>query len=142
MKSKSSLPTMKDVAAEAGVALGTVSKVFNGIPVGESYRLKVENAAKKLGYQVNSYARGMRTNKTNTIAIIMPLINHPYFAGLTEAICRELVDNGYSAYKLRSPKNDSGYDAYGIATDRGDVSYYNVTYCSVLPALYMELSAE
>lgn len=98
MKNKSSLPTMKDVAAEAGVALGTVSKVFNGIPVGESYRLKVENAAKKLGYQVNSYARGMRTNKTNTIAIIMPLINHPYFSSLTEAICRELGENGYSAY--------------------------------------------
>lgn len=28
-------PTMKDVAQEAGVALGTVSKVVNGIPVGE-----------------------------------------------------------------------------------------------------------
>ena len=43
-----SLPTMKDVAQEAGVALGTVSKVFNGIPVGDSYRLRVEAAAKKL----------------------------------------------------------------------------------------------
>ena len=98
MKKKSSLPTMKDVAAEAGVALGTVSKVFNGIPVGESYRLKVEEAAKKLGYQVNSYARGMRTNKTNTIAIIMPQINHPYFSALTECICRELTEINYSAY--------------------------------------------
>jgi LacI family transcriptional regulator len=98
MKKRSSLPTMKDVAAEAGVALGTVSKVFNGIPVGESYRLKVEEAAKKLGYQVNSYARGMRTNKTNTIAIIIPQINQPYFSLLTERILRELSANGYSAY--------------------------------------------
>ena len=54
MKVKRSMPTMKDVAAEAGVALGTVSKVFNGIPVGENYRLKVEAAAEKLGYQVNN----------------------------------------------------------------------------------------
>ena len=45
---KKSLPTMKDVAQEAGVALGTVSKVFNGIPVGDSYRLRVEAAAKNL----------------------------------------------------------------------------------------------
>ena len=37
---------MKDVAREAGVALGTVSKVMNGIPVGEQYRKKVEAAAK------------------------------------------------------------------------------------------------
>ena len=33
---KSNTPTMKDVAKEAGVALGTVSKVFNGLPVGDS----------------------------------------------------------------------------------------------------------
>lgn len=37
-------PTMKDVAQEAGVALGTVSKVVNGIPVGEEYRVRVEKA--------------------------------------------------------------------------------------------------
>ncbi len=98
MKVKSSMPTMKDVAAEAGVALGTVSKVFNGIPVGENYRLKVEAAAEKLGYQVNNYARGMRTNKTNTAAIIMPLLDHPYFARLTECLIRELAEHNYTAY--------------------------------------------
>lgn len=59
---KTNVPTMKDVAREAGVALGTVSKVFNGIPVGDSYRTKVEAAAQKLGYQVNQYARGLRAN--------------------------------------------------------------------------------
>ena len=57
---KKTMPTMKDVAQEAGVALGTVSKVFNGIAVGESYRVKVEAAAQKLGYEVNQYARGLR----------------------------------------------------------------------------------
>ena len=39
---------MKDVAKEAGVSLGTVSKVINGIPVGEEYRKKVEQAIKEL----------------------------------------------------------------------------------------------
>ena len=37
MKKENSAPTMKDVAREAGVALGTVSKVVNGLPVGETY---------------------------------------------------------------------------------------------------------
>jgi LacI family transcriptional regulator len=106
MKKKSSVPTMKDVAAEAGVALGTVSKVFNNIPVGENYRIRVEEAAKKLGYQVNSYARGMRTHKTNTIAIIMPILSHPYFSKLTECICRELDENGYSGYIAITDRNE------------------------------------
>lgn len=88
-------PTMKDVAQEAGVALGTVSKVINGIPVGESYRMKVEDAAKKLGYQVNQYARGLKTNRTNTVALILPGVNHPFFAALAQHVCEALARRDY-----------------------------------------------
>ena len=41
---KTNAPTMKDVAKEAGVSLGTVSKVINGITVREEYKKKVEAA--------------------------------------------------------------------------------------------------
>ena len=88
---KTSAPTMKDVAREAGVALGTVSKVFNGITVGESYRIKVEAAAQKLGYQVNQYARGLRANKTYTVAVILPGVDHPFFASLAQHLCTALT---------------------------------------------------
>ena len=86
---------MKDVAQEAGVALGTVSKVFNGIPVGENYRLKVEAAAKKLGYQVNQYARGLRANKTYTVAVILPGVDHPFFASLAQHLCSALAQRDH-----------------------------------------------
>ena len=92
---KSAMPTMKDVAQEAGVALGTVSKVFNGIPVGESYKARVEEAARKLGYQVNQYARGLKTNKTNTVAVILPGVNHPFFAALAQHACEALARRDY-----------------------------------------------
>ena len=95
MKKGSSAPTMKDVAREAGVALGTVSKVFNGLPVGESYRLKVEAAAKKLGYQVNNYARGLKTNKTFMAALIVPGITDPFFAALAQEVSQALTRRGY-----------------------------------------------
>lgn len=85
---------MKDVAQEAGVALGTVSKVFNGIPVGESYRQRVEKAAAKLGYQVNEYARGLRANQTFTVAVILPGVNHPFFASLAQEIYLALTQRG------------------------------------------------
>ena len=88
-------PTMKDVAREAGVSLGTVSKVINDIPVGEPYRKKVEAAAKKLGYQVNNYARGLKTNKTYCIALVMPSLWHPFFAMLTDELTSCLMRYGY-----------------------------------------------
>ena len=94
MNKPNSAPTMKDVAREAGVALGTVSKVINGIPVGESYRLRVEEAAAKLGYQVNQYARGLKTNKTGCVALIMPSVVHPYFAMLIQEITKALAQRG------------------------------------------------
>ena len=79
MKNKNTTPTMKDVAKEAGVSLGTVSRVFNNLPVGESYRKKVEAAAEKLHYQINNYARGLKTNETLSIALLIPSLRHPFF---------------------------------------------------------------
>lgn len=95
MKSEHSIPTMKDVAKEAGVALGTVSKVVNGIPVGESYRLRVEEAIKKLNYQVNSYAQGLKANKTYTAALLLPNTEEPFFASLAYHINLALLKRRY-----------------------------------------------
>lgn len=92
---QSDTPTMKDVAREAGVSLGTVSKVINGIPVGEHYRKRVEAATKKLGYQVNNYARGLKTNKTYCVALVMPSLRHPFFAVLTNELTNCLMRYGY-----------------------------------------------
>lgn len=88
-------PTMKDVAREAGVALGTVSKVVNGIPVGEEYRIRVEKAIKKLGYKLNSYAKGLKSGRTMAVAVLMPNLVSPYFASLVNAISRVLSARKY-----------------------------------------------
>lgn len=95
MNKKSSSPTMKDVALEAGVAVGTVSKVVNGIPVGMDYQEKVEAAIKKLGYKINTYAQGLKANKTNTIALIIPNTVNQFFGELAYAISRTLSKKGY-----------------------------------------------
>ncbi len=88
-------PTMKDVAREAGVALGTVSNVFNNVPVGREYKAKVEAAARRLGYSVNSYARGLRTEKTCTVAVILPSLDNMFFSKLANEICQGLSRRGY-----------------------------------------------
>lgn len=95
MPTERSNPTMKDVALEAGVAIGTVSKVVNGIPVGKEYRVRVEKAIKKLNYRVNIYAQGMRSDRTHTIQVIVPNLFHPFFANLVNCIVRELTQRNY-----------------------------------------------
>ena len=110
IKKSGKAPTMKDVAREAGVALGTVSKVFNNIPVGESYKKKVEDAAQRLGYRVNSYARGLRAEKTNTVAVVLPDLNHPFFARLADDICVALTKQNYRMV-LAVTKSDPNAEA-------------------------------
>lgn len=94
MSDRKSVPTMKDVAREAGVALGTVSKVVNGFPVGEEYRKRVEAAIEKLDYRINSYAKGLKATRTNTVAVLMPNLINPFFTSLVSAIGRALASKG------------------------------------------------
>lgn len=86
---------MKDVAMEAGVALGTVSKVVNGLPVGDSYRIRVEDAIRKLDYQVNSYAQGLKLQKTRTVALLIPNTQEPFYGSLAYYINISLMKRKY-----------------------------------------------
>ncbi|WP_297429747.1 LacI family DNA-binding transcriptional regulator [Clostridium sp.] len=97
--------TMKDVAKEAGVALGTVSKVINNIPVSEEYKIKVEEAIKKLGYEVNIYARGMKKQKTDTIALIIPNLFIPFFSHFAYYLECELSKHKYKLLLCNSDGN-------------------------------------
>lgn len=92
---KKGRPTMKDVAAEAGVALGTVSKVVNGKSVGEEYEKKVREAIRKLNYHVNSYAQGLKASRTYTIAVILPNTYLPFYGSLAFYLNKSLYTNGY-----------------------------------------------
>ena len=85
MPKEKTSPTMKDVAQEAGVSLGTVSKVINGIPVGKAYRIRVEKAIKTLNYRVNTYAQGMRSDRTRAIQVIIPNLTNPFFPSWSTA---------------------------------------------------------
>ena len=95
MAKEKNLPTMADVAREAGVALGTVSRVVNGQQVGEEFKTKVEDAIQRLGYQYNSSGKSLRTGSTNTIAFIIPNTINPYFALLVHHMNIALEKRNY-----------------------------------------------
>lgn len=105
------MATIKDVANDAGVAVGTVSKVLNGHHVSAENKRKVEESVARLGYQMNYYARGLKTRYTYTVAVIVPDILTPFFACLVYYIEQELYRYGYRMFLCQS-MHEAKKDAY------------------------------
>lgn len=93
-----SRPTIKTVAARAGVGRTTVSRVVNGSElVSEKAREAVLNAIAELGYVPNSVARGLVTSRTNAVALVIPesesrLGSEPYFSAVIRGVSAALAD--------------------------------------------------
>ena len=75
------MATLKDVAKASGLTVGTVSRVLNNRGyISDKTREKVYQVMKELNYQPNETARALSKQKSNTIGVILPNIEHPYFA--------------------------------------------------------------
>jgi LacI family transcriptional regulator len=82
-----SRPTMGDVAAYAGVALKTVSRVVNGEPgVTPAMAERVRAAIDQLGFRRNESARILRKGQTASIGLIMENIGDPFYSALSRAV--------------------------------------------------------
>jgi LacI family transcriptional regulator len=64
--------TIVDVANSANVAIGTVSRHLNGLPVRRGNRNQIEQAIADLGYRRNAVAAAMKTDKTHMIGLLVP----------------------------------------------------------------------
>lgn len=91
--------TLRDVARLAGVHPGTVSRALNpqtrGL-VNERTARRVLAAAEELGYRPNPIARGLRTNRSHTIGVLVPDLMNPLFAAVVRGIEDGLSDAGYT----------------------------------------------
>jgi LacI family transcriptional regulator len=82
-------PTMHDVAALAGVALATVSRVVNGKPgVSTAMQARVEAAIERLDYRRNVNASSLRRldRKTATIGLVLEDVANPFMSALHRAV--------------------------------------------------------
>lgn len=92
-------PTMKDVAARAGVDTSTVSRALN-----EATRemLSVDTvervlaAAAELRYRPNVLARGLRTQNSRIIGMLVPDLMNPFFPPIVRGLEEELGEQGYT----------------------------------------------
>lgn len=98
--------TIQDVARISGVGVGTVSRVINGgKSVSEATRVKVLKTIEELNYIPNSLGVKLRTNKNKVFALLVPVINHSFFAELTAHVEKEAEKHGYSILLVCSQKN-------------------------------------
>lgn len=114
MIEKAKKPTVKDVAALAGVSATTVSLVLNGkcggIP--EMTRDRVRRAVKDLHYHSDYTARAMVTRKTNLIGVVIPDISNAFFAACVRHLQVALAGHGYDILLCNSEEraeNDLHY---------------------------------
>lgn len=88
--------TIKDIASKTGLGLATISSYLNGGNVREKNRILIEEAIEELHFEVNEIARGLKTNRTKIIGIIIPELNNPFFAEVVAEMEDILRNHGYA----------------------------------------------
>ena len=89
--------TIKDVARLSNVSIATVSKYINGGNVKEENRVNIENAINQLDYRVNTLARGLKTNKSMTVGIVVDSITNTFYTSIISIVENYLHTKGYSS---------------------------------------------
>ncbi|MBM7768158.1 DNA-binding LacI/PurR family transcriptional regulator [Glutamicibacter nicotianae] len=96
MKEGHDVAGIKDVAQAAGVSIATVSRALSGRgSVSAAAQEAVQRAAAELGYVVSSSASGLASGRTRNIGVLVPVINHWFYACVLEGISSRLMDEGY-----------------------------------------------
>jgi LacI family transcriptional regulator len=101
--------TIRDVARVAQVHPGTVSRALNEQTralVNDETADRVLRAAEELGYRPNPIARGLKTNRSYTIGVLIPDITNPLFPPILRGIEDRLDDAGYTSLIVNT-ENDA-----------------------------------
>ncbi|HWC00128.1 MAG TPA: LacI family DNA-binding transcriptional regulator, partial [Bryobacteraceae bacterium] len=98
--------TIREVAERAGVSVATVSRVFSGgTRVTENVSRRVREAARQLNYQPNRVARNLRVRQTQTVGLIVPDIENPFYTSVIGGIEEVLQASEYSLLLANSNEN-------------------------------------
>src|SRR5262249_7076001 len=125
---KDNLTSMDDIARLANVAKSTVSRAFkDSPPLSPATKTRILNIARRHGYSVNANAQKLRTNRTNTVAVIMHLPPHanesaaaPFFFQLLNDVARGLWIRNHDLLLSPPEPDDPHHYETMIASKRAD----------------------
>lgn len=102
---KKSEPTIHDIARELNISASTVSRALQNNPrISLKTREKIVSMAEMMGYRPNTLASNLRNKKSNTIGIVVPLINRHFFASVISGAEEVAFKAGYTV--VISQSND------------------------------------
>ena len=93
--------TINDIAKLVGFSVTTVSRVMN--EKGDKYRIskktqeKIKTIATDLNYVPNLFAANLKSGRSHTVALIIPSLNNPFFAGIASKVNSEIRRYGYTS---------------------------------------------
>ena len=91
------MSTIHDVAREAGVGVGTVSRVISGSPhVARDTRLRVEAVVERLGFRPTPAARALRRKRSSTIEVVIPLVTRHFYIEALRGIETALAESDFT----------------------------------------------
>ncbi len=91
--------TIRDVAKKADVHISTVSRVLNPSQrkmVSDEVVERVQKIAKEMGYRANPFGYGLRTSKSNMLAVVIPDLANPIFTPIVRGVEQVAQAAGYS----------------------------------------------
>ena len=103
---KKNIPTIRDVAAAAGVSTATVSKYVNGAQrFSPAVEATIKAVIEQLGYRSNPLAQSMITGRTKTIGLSVLDISNPHFTSIVKGANRVALEHGYTLLLVDTDEN-------------------------------------
>ncbi len=98
--------TIHDIAKKLNFSASTVSRALNNNPlISEATRKLIKRTAEEMGYRPNIMAANFRTKRTNTIGVIVPLINRHFFSSVISGIEEVAYKLGFTVTISQSNDN-------------------------------------
>ena len=115
-----SQPTVRDVAASAGVSTATAARALGGYGrVSTEVRAKVAEVAAALGYRPNVLARSMITGTSHTLGVVIADIENPFFASVVRGITDTAHSRGFEVILVNTDEDvEKERVAIGVLLDK------------------------
>lgn len=138
--------TLISISEQTGFSISTVSRVLSG--QAEKYRISeqtvnvIKSEAKRTNYTPSLLAKGLRTKCTNTIGLIIPSIDNPYFANIASVIIQEAKCQGIKVFVLDTFENEVSEQEGVLSMVSQNVDGIVVVPCGQDPTLLERINAD